>query len=141
MSKIKCMICGKTLGLIDSRHLRKHNITLLEYRKKYPNEPTTRKNKLDEQLIDYKRIIEMKYIFYGRYKFINELEKIGTEATDLWYPHMSRDKEGKPDWLNERRIVNLLKRKTFNPKIKDYVPTEADILRGICKKIDAIATF
>ena len=44
-NKVQCMICGKWIGLIDDRHLmRRHNITKLDYIKKYPNAPLISKS-------------------------------------------------------------------------------------------------
>ena len=37
MSRIQCMICGKELNAINYLHLRKHNVTVEEYIKKFPD--------------------------------------------------------------------------------------------------------
>lgn len=37
-SSVKCKICGESLKIINNTHLRKHNITLSEYKLKYGNE-------------------------------------------------------------------------------------------------------
>lgn len=37
MSNIVCMECGAALGRIHANHLRKHNMSLLQYKEKYPD--------------------------------------------------------------------------------------------------------
>lgn len=37
--KVKCMICGEELNFINNLHLKTHNITVKEYREKFPNAP------------------------------------------------------------------------------------------------------
>ncbi len=37
--KIKCAICGQVYSRITQNHLNKHNITVAEYKKKYPDAP------------------------------------------------------------------------------------------------------
>ena len=41
MSKIKCMVCGKELHKINSIHLKLHNLSMKEYREKFPDAPIT----------------------------------------------------------------------------------------------------
>lgn len=41
MSKIKCMVCGKELHKITHFHLNLHNLSMKEYREKYPDAPLT----------------------------------------------------------------------------------------------------
>jgi uncharacterized Zn finger protein (UPF0148 family) len=41
--KIVCQICGKAFQFISPRHLKKHNTTLEQYRRRFPNIPLTTK--------------------------------------------------------------------------------------------------
>lgn len=38
-NKVKCMICEKEMRIINTGHLSSHNLTLDEYREKFPNSP------------------------------------------------------------------------------------------------------
>lgn len=40
LDHIRCKICGQFLKEISTHHLRKHNMTLAEYRTQFPDEPT-----------------------------------------------------------------------------------------------------
>ena len=37
--KVKCMVCGKELDFINDLHLKTHNLSVKEYREKYPGVP------------------------------------------------------------------------------------------------------
>lgn len=37
---VECQICKKRMNWIQNTHLKKHNITLEEYKRRYPNHPT-----------------------------------------------------------------------------------------------------
>lgn len=37
---VTCQICGQQMNWIQNTHLKKHNMTLEEYREKFPNSPT-----------------------------------------------------------------------------------------------------
>ena len=50
MTKVKCEICGKELEYINYLHLKTHNITVKEYREKFPNAPLERMRKISEKL-------------------------------------------------------------------------------------------
>lgn len=63
---VSCKICGKKLEVIESKHLKTHNITLDEYLGNYPNTPTITKERLEKDLISIqnrkngKKLIENK---------------------------------------------------------------------------------
>lgn len=46
--KVKCRECGKKFTTITNTHLKKHNMTLDDYRKKYPNEKLSATHWLNE---------------------------------------------------------------------------------------------
>jgi len=52
---IICKICGKKLKRMTDTHLKKHNISMLEYKMEYPNEPTFSKNSLEIQKNIYEK--------------------------------------------------------------------------------------
>jgi len=39
--KVVCQICGKELLIISPTHLKKHNLTVEQYQKRFPNAPST----------------------------------------------------------------------------------------------------
>ena len=49
---VECDFCKKHFEKLDNRHLKKHNITLIEYRQKFPNSPTKTKERYTKDLVD-----------------------------------------------------------------------------------------
>ena len=37
--KVKCQVCGKEFKQIQYRHTKQHNLTIAEYKEKFPNAP------------------------------------------------------------------------------------------------------
>ena len=72
--KIQCQICGKWLGQINGVHLRSHNITLEEYKKKFPDAITYPLDMIEEA----------KERGIKRYENPEEREKERIKATEDW---------------------------------------------------------
>lgn len=60
-SRIPCEICGKLLKNISNTHLRSHNLTMKQYKEKYPNSNLFSKELLKIQLDKREKTIHTKY--------------------------------------------------------------------------------
>jgi uncharacterized Zn finger protein (UPF0148 family) len=59
--KIVCQICGKAFQFISPRHLKKHQVTMEQYRKRFPNIPlTTKQFNAKSKYAKYKDLLEVK---------------------------------------------------------------------------------
>jgi len=123
MNKIKCRICDEKLIMITCNHLKKHNITLEEYKKEFPNQPTFS----DDY---YKHLIRISSIggkkLHKLYsKKTKEWSSKGGKRTNELYP------KEKKKWCSKgglTGIKNIRKNKSFwfmnvpfdSPEEKEY---------------------
>jgi ribosomal protein S14 len=131
MKRIRCKICGRKLGLINGLHLKTHNITTSEYKKKFPNSklfPDELLNKYKEhgkktgKIVkerrekdqDYDKLFKIRLKNHGKrvQKIINEKRK--DPEYDDWYKNKCQ-KTGRVGGIKSQK--NIKKRKKED---KDY---------------------
>lgn len=89
---IICKVCDKKLKSITTKHLKKHNITLFEYKNKYPNSDTISN--------DYKKRLQNKYEQTLRFYESKFTSKPQEEINDLLKSIGFKTK------LNDKKLLN-----------------------------------
>lgn len=140
---VKCQICGRQLKSINVNHLKyKHNITLDEYKKKYPNSLTLSIN-THTLLSKHSKKINADPIIRAKIEKTN-LKKYGTKAptqsliikAKVEKTFLKKYGEKRPYFGSENTISNeeiqfkiLLEKLNIKFEIQKRVKTEDDILR------------
>ncbi|MCK4526208.1 hypothetical protein KAW18_02455 [candidate division WOR-3 bacterium] len=125
-AKIKCEICGKEFEKITSTHLKMHDITMLEYREKFPNASLASdgyRKKISEALTDKEPTSKM---IEGHKRAPEKISKTltGRHLTDEHKQHISdnhADQSGEKSGMWKGGISNLPYCEKFDDDLKERV--------------------
>jgi very-short-patch-repair endonuclease len=124
LKTLECMICGQKLRHINNTHLKKHNLTIEEYKEKYPNAKIFSDELLKEQ--NDSRQATLKKLYPNNEYATKGLEERWEKAggKDAYYSQVSE--KCSAAWTDEKKETQSEKIKTFYSELSEDVESHQE---------------